>query len=114
MTKETVSSIWITGCAGFLGKRLATHLTALGHSVVALSRRQCSNAETTMAIDLAADDAPEKLGELIRNTGFPDAVVHAASRQPGSGTVSDFIRSNVQSTANLLVALKEKPPARII
>jgi nucleoside-diphosphate-sugar epimerase len=73
-----------------------------------------------MAIDLAADDAPEKLSELIRNTEFPDAVVHAASRQPGSGTVSDFIRSNVQSTANLLEALKQleafkqKPPPRII
>ena len=67
-----------------------------------------------MAIDLAADDAPEKLGELIRDIGVPDAVVHAASRQPGSGTVSDFIRSNVQSTANLLEAFKQRAPPRVI
>lgn len=67
-----------------------------------------------MAIDLAADDAPEKLGQLIRDSGAPEAVVHAASRQPGSGTLSDFIRSNVQSTANLLEAFKQKAPLQII
>ena len=67
-----------------------------------------------MAIDLAADDAPEKLGQLIRDSGAPEAVVHAASRQPGSGTPADFIRSNVQSTANLLEALKPKAPLQII
>jgi nucleoside-diphosphate-sugar epimerase len=107
MTNKTGSSIWITGCAGFLGKRLAAHLVPLGHSVVGLSRRQCSIAGTSVAIDLAADDAPEKLSDLIRDLGVPDAVVHAASRQPGSGTVPDFIRSNVQATANLLEAFKQ-------
>ena len=67
-----------------------------------------------MSIDLAADDAPEKLAQLIRDIGAPDAIVHAASRQPGSGTLSDFIRSNVQSTANLLDAFKQKAPLKII
>ena len=67
-----------------------------------------------MAIDLAADNAPEKLAQLIRDIGAPDAIVHAASRQPGSGTLSDFIRSNVQTTANLLEAFKQKAPLKII
>ena len=114
MTEGTRSTIWITGCAGFLGNRLAAHLASLGHSVVGLSRRECSIAGQAIAIDLAANDAPEKLGQLIKDIGVPDGVVHAASRQPGSGTLSDFIRSNVQSTANLLEAFREKPPVQII
>jgi len=79
-----------------------------------LSRRECSIAGQSIAIDLAGDDAPEKLDQLIQDIGVPDRVVHAASRQPGAGTLSDFIRSNVQSTANLLEAFKQKAPLQII
>ena len=114
MSEETQSTIWITGCAGFLGNRLAAHLASLGHSVIGLSRRKCSTAGHSIAIDLAADDTPETLDELIRDIGVPDVVVHAAAKQPGSGTLSDFIRSNVQTTANLLEAFKQKPPLQII
>lgn len=114
MTEGTRPAIWITGCAGFLGNRLAAHLASLGHSVVGLSRRKSSIAGQSIAIDLAADDTSETLHELIRDIGVPDVVVHAAAKQPGSGVLSDFIRSNVQTTANLLEAFKQKPPRQII
>jgi nucleoside-diphosphate-sugar epimerase len=67
-----------------------------------------------MAIDLAAAEAPEALGELIRESGVPEVVVHAASRQPGSGAHSDFFRSNVQTTINLLKAFKHRQPRLFI
>jgi len=114
MTDEAPRNIWITGCAGFLGNRLAAHLALLGHSVVGLSRRKCSIAGQSIAIDLAADDTPETLDELTRDMGVPDVVVHAAPKQPGSGTLSDFIRSNVQSTTNLLEAFNQNPPRLIV
>jgi len=114
MTEGISSTIWITGCAGFLGQRLTAQLAAMGHSVVGLSRRKCAIAGHSIEIDLAADDAPETLGELIRDIGIPDALVHAASRQPGPGTLADFTQSNVQTTANLLEAFKQKPPRKII
>ena len=41
-------------------------------------------------------------------------MIHAASKQPGTGSPSDFIKSNIQTTANLLEAFQPHPPAQII
>ena len=106
--------IWITGCAGFLGTRLAQRLTAAGHQVVGLSRRTCSAADQSVIIDLATDEAPEKLRELGEVSGYPDVVVHAASRQPGQHSVSEYVKSNVLTTSNLLEALNCFPPRLLV
>ena len=97
--------IWITGCAGFLGTRLAQRLAAAGHHVVGLSRRISTAADHSVAIDLASDEAPEKLRELGEAYGYPDVVIHAASRQPGQHNLSEYIKSNVLTTSNLLEGL---------
>jgi len=106
--------IWITGCGGFLGKRLTQHLAEQGHSIVGLSRRNCASADRSVVIDLAAPDACSTLKDLIRETGRPDVVIHAAAKQPGFGKLSEFIDSNVGSTSNLLEALEIYPPRQII
>jgi len=113
MTEFRQLSIWVTGCAGFLGTRLTGHLASLGHSVVGLSRRECG-AERSFAIDLAAEDASQKLADLIREIGRPDVVIHAAAKQPGPGKLFDFIRSNFKTTENLVEALRHSPPPLII
>lgn len=114
MAAGTRSTIWITGCAGFLGKRLAAQLATQGHSLIGLSRRECSISGRSIAIDLAADEAPETLDALIEDSGVPEVVVHAASRQPGAGAHSDFFKSNVQTTINLLKAFKQSQPRLFI
>lgn len=95
-------TIWITGGSGFVGKRLIQHFSSLGHEVTSLSRRGSSLAHRSVKLDLAASDAYEKLQELSRSQGRPDIIIHAASKQPGSGDLSEFVRSNVKTTVNLL------------
>lgn len=107
-------TIWITGGSGFVGKRLIQHFSSLGHEVTSLSRRGSSLAHRSVKVDLAASDAYEKLQELSRSQGRPDIIIHAASKQPGSGDLSEFIRSNVKTTVNLLDAIKQTPPLQII
>jgi len=107
-------TIWITGGSGFVGQRLIQHFSSLGHEVTSLSRRDPSFAHHSVAVDLAASDACEKLQELSLNRGRPDVIIHAASKQPGTGNLSEFLRSNVQTTANLLDAIKQSPPLQII
>jgi nucleoside-diphosphate-sugar epimerase len=107
-------NIWITGCSGFLGNRLVRHFRAAGHRVIGLSRRGCPDAELSVPIDLAADVAVTRLQQLISEVGQTDVLIHAASKQPGSGSLSDFVRGNVQTTANLLEAFGPQPPRQII
>ena len=106
--------IWITGCAGFLGTRLAQRLTVAGHQVVGLSRRICSAAGQAVAIDLASDEAPEKLRKLGETFGYPEVVIHAASRQPGQYSLAEYVKSNVLTTSNLVEALNCLPPTQVI
>jgi UDP-glucuronate 4-epimerase len=106
--------IWITGCAGFLGSRLARTLAASGHQIVGLSRRPSAYVTESIVMDLAADSAPEQLAEISDRRGRPDVVVHAASRQPGSQNLSDYVKSNVLATSNLLEGMKMAPPRLVI
>jgi len=105
-------TVWITGGAGFLGRRLTSNFQSSELKVVSLSRRPNHDADQTIQIDLASE--PHKLLEIIKRQGPPEVVVHAASKQPGSGTQQDFVRSNVVATSNLLDALKSSPPRQII
>src|SRR5215510_8555491 len=104
--------IWITGGAGFLGKRLTTELVQQGHHVLSLSRRMSPAANESVAIDLAQDK--ERLNSLTSEHGPADIVIHAASRQPGRYTFPEFVKGNILPTVNLLEALKPLPPKQII
>jgi nucleoside-diphosphate-sugar epimerase len=106
--------IWITGCAGFLGGRLAQRFSSAGHEVVGLSRRACAIASRSVKIDLASSSAQAELEALGLESGWPDVVIHAASKQPGSKALSEYVKSNVLATANLLDALREAPPEKLI
>jgi nucleoside-diphosphate-sugar epimerase len=103
--------IWITGGAGFLGKRLANSLRENNHHVVSLSTRASPTANVSVSIDLTREK--ERLHSLVEQ-GPPDVVVHAASRQPGRYTLPEFAKGNILTTVNLLEALKTSPPKQII
>lgn len=107
-------NVWITGCSGFLGGRLACSLQRAGHDVVGISRRATACASRTMAIDLASSEAVARLHDCVREHGRPDIVIHAASRQPGRFPLAEYVRSNVLTTAHLLDALEESPPQRLV
>jgi len=107
-------NIWITGCSGFLGTRLARHLAAKQFHVTGLSRRKSDAASHSVQIDLAKREAPRLIEKLVAETGAPEVVIHAASRQPGSGELADFVDANVHSTSNLMEGLTQDPPRLII
>lgn len=107
--------IWITGCAGFLGARLARSLSSCGHCVTGLSRRSSPTAVKSIIIDLASDVVYNNLKEYGSDNGYPDAVIHVASQQPyGRITANNFVKSNILATANLIDALEEFPPKLLI
>jgi nucleoside-diphosphate-sugar epimerase len=106
-------NIWITGCSGFLGTRLANHF-AKQHHVTGLSRRDCTAASQSVSIDLTNRDSPRVIEKLNAESGAPDVVIHAASKQPGLGDLADFVDANVHATSNLIEGLTLQPPRLII
>ena len=106
-------NIWITGCSGFLGTRLANQLTKQ-HDVTSLSRRDCAAATRSVSIDLAKRESPRQIEKLSAESGAPDVVIHAASKQPGPGDLADFVDANVHATSNLIEGLTLQPPRLII
>jgi UDP-glucose 4-epimerase len=107
-------NIWITGCSGFLGTRLANHFVAKQHHVTGLSRRDCGAANRSVQIDLTATESPRQIEKLNAEIGPPDVVIHAASKQPGLGDLADFVNANVHSTSNVIEGLTQNPPRLII
>lgn len=107
-------NIWITGCSGFLGTRLAKHLVAKQHHVTGLSRRDCTAASHSASIDLSSLDSPRLIEKLSAESGAPDVVIHAASKQPSPGDLADFVDANVHATSNLLEGLTLRPPRLIV
>ena len=110
MTTEL--NIWITGSSGFLGKRLVQHFSDQGHRVLGLSRRKTN--DSSVAIDLSSRAALKTLARLVSENGTPDVLIHAASRQPGAGKLSDFVSSNTKTTLNLIDGLSQSLPQKII
>jgi nucleoside-diphosphate-sugar epimerase len=106
-------NIWITGCSGFLGTRLAKHF-AEQHDVTGLSRRECAAASRSVSIDLAKRDSPRLIERLSAESGAPEVVIHAASKQPGAGDLADFVDANVHATSNLIEGLTLQPPRLIV
>ena len=93
---------------------MARKFSSAGHEVVGLSRRACVFGGRSVEIDLASATARAELEALGLESGWPDTVIHAASKQPGSKDLSEYVKSNVLATANLLDALRESPPRRLI
>jgi nucleoside-diphosphate-sugar epimerase len=107
-------NIWITGCSGFLGTRLAGQLAAKQHQITGLSRRSCAAATRSVSINLASPKSPATLHQLAQDSGTPDVVIHAASKQPGDGDLPAFVDANVRSTSNLMEGLAQLPPRLIV
>ncbi len=107
-------NIWVTGCSGFLGSRLTRALRLLGHRVVGLSRRPCPLADVPIGIDLASNDASEKLRRLRKSLGAPDFVVHTAGRKPGPADIAEYVKSNVLTLATILDSFDGLLPRQFI
>lgn len=108
------ASMWITGCAGFLGGRLVAHFGARGWATTGLSRRASTAAGRSLEVDLTVPDAGAVLRRHIADTGIPSVVIHAASRQPARCGLGEYVRGNVVTTSTILDAVSENPPGLFV
>lgn len=102
---EAPMRILVTGAEGFAGAYVARALSAHGHTVIGLARRQQEkNADVSVwrAVDLTDFHALH----AVIGEARPDAVVHlAAVSFVAHGDVGEIYASNVLGTRNLLEAL---------
>lgn len=98
------STCLVTGGSGFVGGRLIERLVAQGWQVRALARSEEAmgivGRRGAQAVRGSLDDLPS----LTAAVAGCDAVVHVAALFKLWGEASEFERSNVQGTANLLKA----------
>lgn len=98
------STCLVTGGSGFVGGRLIERLVAQGWQVRALARSEEAigivGRHGAQGVRGSLDDLPS----LTAAVAGCDAVVHVAALFKLWGEASEFERSNVQGTANLLKA----------
>lgn len=98
------STCLVTGGSGFVGGRLIERLVAHGWQVRALARSE----EAMRIVDRhgaqAVKGSLDDLSSLTAAVAGCDAVIHAAALFKLWGEATEFERSNVQGTANLLKA----------
>ena len=94
-------TVLVTGCNGFTGRHLRTHLRRAGYRVVGLSYNQTNNSD-----ELQCDiTSPEQLDRALASTQ-PDYVIHlAAISFVTHGNVQEIYQVNLFGTLNLLDAV---------
>lgn len=103
--------VLITGASGFLGGRLAAHLTQYGMEVVATGRDRArldtlaSAALIRVSHDLSS--GPLHIGPL-------DAVVHAAGLSAPFGLMADFEAANVRGTESAIETARMAGATRFV
>lgn len=106
----------ITGGAGFVGSHLAEYLISLKHDVIVITKNQINNIE-----HIKKDLKIEKLDVTnyikIKNCILkhkPDTIIHLAGNTSHSKSFEnplDDLKSNVQSTLNILEILRQFLPS---
>jgi nucleoside-diphosphate-sugar epimerase len=104
--EEDAVKVLVTGGGGFLGSSVCRQLAALDHQVIAFQR---SAAEHLAAegIHVARGDVAE-FPEVLRAAEGCDAVVHTAGKAGIWGVATEFHRVNVEGTANVIRACRER------
>ena len=95
----------VTGATGFIGKNLIHRLTSAGWEVRALTRKPQTDSKNLHWITGTLEDKAA-LVQLVAET---DYVIHCAGAVRGSSSI-DFLKTNLDGTANLLDALTSRVP----
>lgn len=116
-----MSSIWITGAHGFIGKHLAYWLTQRGHTIVGLGHGAWPEGEALrwgITGWINGDIQPSNLQHLLNLHGVPDVIYHLAGGSSVGAALSspreDFSRT-VVTTAELLEWMRlHTPHAKLV
>lgn len=107
--------ILITGAQGFVGQKLARHLTAAGHTVLRTDTHVAENAADAHACNITSADSVEA---LVQWAGPLDAVVHLAAITFVPDAQADPARVmevNLHGTMHIIESMKRHTPqARLL
>jgi NAD+ dependent glucose-6-phosphate dehydrogenase len=101
--------IVVTGAAGHLGGKLATHLAAAGHVVTGLDLKAADEPVTIYAADLSRLD-PAWTRLLARQ----DVVVHLAADRDPKAAWRTVIPNNMDAVLNLFEAARQAAVPRVV
>jgi UDP-glucose 4-epimerase len=112
-----MSTVVVTGAAGYIGGEIALLLKDAGHTVIGIDRRPLPrHLEDVMDFVQADFDSDESYRRLIAVR--PTAIVHCAGTSlvgPSILNPSDYYHNNVVKTLNLLnIVMSAVPRARFI
>ncbi len=95
----------VTGAGGFLGGAIARALVARGDTVHSFSRNKYSDLSELGVVQFTGDlDSPE---DVTRAAEGCDVVFHVAAKAGSWGSYTDFHRTNVCGTENVLAACRQ-------
>jgi nucleoside-diphosphate-sugar epimerase len=109
-----MTSVFITGGSGFVGRNLIRALRDRGYDVRAAARsEQASDMVSALGAEpITADlDAVDAMTEAMRGCG---AVVHAAALVEDWGRMDDFMHVNVVGTDNVVQAARHAGVPRLV
>jgi UDP-glucose 4-epimerase len=114
-------SVLVTGGIGYIGSHVSRLLQDAAVPVVVVDNlssgdpARLGNA-TLVELDLAAADATERIGEVIRKYEV-DSVIHLAARKQVGESVAEpewYYQQNVTGLANLLTAMRDNNVLRLV
>ena len=109
-----MSTWFVTGGSGFVGRHLIRTLVQRGEAVRALARSDSSKQVVTQLGALAVNgdlDSTESIASGMKGCDF---VVHAAAKVEEWGPRADYQRINVDGTANVIAAARQAHVKRLV
>jgi UDP-glucose 4-epimerase len=112
-----MSTVVVTGAAGYIGGQCALQLHDAGHTVIGIDRRPLPSHLSGLVDFVQADfDSDQSFLKIIAER--PDAIIHCAGTSlvgPSIKNPSDYYNNNVVKTLHLLnIVLSAIPKSRFI
>lgn len=112
-----MSTVVVTGSAGYIGGQIALQLRDAGHEVIGIDRRPLPHhLNGTMTFVQADFDSDQSFRKIIESR--PEAIIHCAGTSlvgPSIKNPSDYYNNNVVKTLHLLnIVLAAIPKTRFI
>ena len=112
-----MSTVVVTGAAGYIGGQCALQLADAGHKVIGVDRRPLPNHLAGIMEFVQADfDSDQSFVKIIAER--PDAIIHCAGTSlvgPSIKNPSDYYNNNVVKTLHLLnIVVAAIPKTRFV
>ena len=117
MVSRSRQLMWVLGGQGFLGRRIATHYSKEGWDVAGIGRHHALTTDVhPFAAWIPKEIEPATIDELVRTTGRPEIIFHAAGAPSVSAAQLDpqqADRDTVETVRTVLRFIRDISPETI-